>query len=120
MIVPSAKKPKWHTYALLHVIILIYTFAAICSKMAAGEQFASLPFFAWYAGVLATLFLYAIVWQQILKLHPLTTAFANKGVTVIWGMLWGALLFSEYISIGMIIGAAIVLLGIILVVTSDE
>ncbi|MCL2529581.1 MAG: transporter [Coriobacteriia bacterium] len=115
-----AKKPRWITYVLLHAIILLYTVAAICSKMAALEQFASIQFFAWYAAVLVILFLYAIVWQQILKRLPLTTAFANKGVTVIWGLLWGALLFAENISIGMIVGAVVVLVGIILVVTSDD
>jgi len=105
---------------MLHGIIVMYTLAAICSKMAAGYAFGSLPFFAWYAGVLLILFLYAIVWQQVLKRLTLTTAFANKGVTVIWGMLWGALIFAEHISIWMIIGAALVLVGIILVVSADE
>ena len=115
-----AQKPRWHVYLLLHIIIFLYTLAGICSKMAAGEQFASLLFFAWYGGVLLILFVYAIVWQQVLKRLPLTTAFANKGVTVVWGILWGALIFAENISIWMILGAAIVFVGIILVVTADE
>jgi len=114
------KAPKWHTYILLHVIIVLYSVAGICSKMAAGEQFASFPFFAWYAGVLFILFIYAIVWQQVLKRLPLTTAFANKGITLVWGMLWGALVFAEHISIWMIVGAVIVFTGIVLVVSDDE
>ena len=114
------EKSRWHTYLLLHIIILMYSLAGICSKMAAGEQFASSHFFAWYGGVLAILFVYAIVWQQILKRLPLTTAFANKGVALIWGMIWGSLVFAEQIGIWMIIGATLVFAGIVLVVTSDE
>lgn len=116
----KARSPKWQTYILLHVIVLLYSLAGVCSKFASGEQFASPLFFAWYAGVLIILFVYALVWQQVLKRLSLTTAFANKGITLIWGMLWGALLFSEHISMWMLIGAAVVFLGIILVVTADE
>ena len=111
---------KWQVYALLHVIIALYSIAGICMKKASGVPIASLAFFAWYAGVLFLLFVYAIVWQQVLKRLTLTTAFANRGVTLVWGMLWGALLFAESISIWMILGAAIVFVGIILVVSSDE
>ena len=116
----ALKPPKWQTLVMLHVIIFLYSLAGICSKMAAGEQFGSLFFFIWYAGVLAILFIYAIVWQQVLRRLTLTTAFANKGVTVMWGMLWGALVFAEHISIWMMIGAVVVFVGIILVVSSDE
>jgi drug/metabolite transporter (DMT)-like permease len=107
-------------YLALHVVIALYSLAGVCSKMAAGEQFASFSFFAWYAGVLVILFIYAVVWQQVLRRLTLTTAFANKGVTLVWGMLWGALIFAEHISIWMIMGAAVVFAGIILVVSSDE
>lgn len=116
----AAKPPKWQTYVLLHVIIALYSLAGVCSKMAAGESFLSFAFFAWYAGVLIILFVYAIAWQQVLKRLTLTSAFANKGATLIWGMLWGALIFAEHISLWMIIGAAVAFVGIILVVSSDE
>lgn len=116
----AAKPPKWRTYVLLHIIIAMYSLAAVCSKMAAGSEFGSLGFFAWYAAVLALLFVYALVWQQILKRLNLTSAYANKGVTMVWGMLWGALFFSERISIWMIIGAAVVFVGIILIASADE
>lgn len=51
---------------------------------------------------------------------PLTTAFANKAVTIIWGMLWGVLIFRESITPAMIIGSVVIIAGIWLVVTSDE
>jgi len=116
----ATKSSKWQVYALLHVIIAVYSLAGVCMKKASGTQIASLPFFAWYAGALFLLFVYAIVWQQVLKRLTLTTAFANRGITLVWGMLWGALLFAETISIWMILGAVIVFVGILLVVSADE
>ncbi|MDR0350336.1 MAG: transporter [Coriobacteriales bacterium] len=103
----------------LHAIILLYSLSAVCSKMAAGCEPFSLPFIAWYAGMLLLLGVSALVWQQVIKSLPLTTAFANKGVTVAWGLLWGALLFGESIDLKMLIGAAIVFVGIIVVVYAD-
>ena len=66
------------------------------------------------------MFVYALLWQQILKRMDLTTAYANKPVGLVWGMIWGVLLFKETISLKMILGAAVIFVGIFLVVTSDE
>ena len=122
--VQSPKKPevsgsKLPTYLMLHAILLLYSLAGICSKKAALSGFLSTEFFAWYAGVLGILVIYAFVWQQVLKRLPLFTAFLNKGITIVWGILWGILIFGESISLTMIIGAAIVFVGIILVVSSN-
>ena len=39
--------------------------------------------------MLAALVAYAFGWQQVIKHLPLTTAYANKAVTVVWGILLG-------------------------------
>jgi drug/metabolite transporter (DMT)-like permease len=98
----------------------MYSLGGIASKTAATQQFLSFGFFFYYGLVLLILFVYAILWQQILKKMPLTTAFSNKSITVILGMLWGALFFQEQITLKMIIGAAIIMFGIYLVVTDHE
>jgi drug/metabolite transporter (DMT)-like permease len=116
---PRAKASKVRIYVMLHMILLLYSLAAVCSKKAALSPFLSFHFFAWYAGVLVILMIYALVWQQVLKHLPLFTAFLNKGITIVWGILWGALIFSEAISITMLLGAAIVFTGIMLVVSSN-
>ncbi|WP_241158133.1 hypothetical protein [Adlercreutzia sp. ZJ138] len=84
------------------------------------EQFGSVSFFLFYVGMLFVLGIYAIGWQQILKRLPLTVAFANKAVTVIWGMLWGAVFFNESITFPMIIGATVVMIGVVLYSYSDR
>ena len=65
------------------------------------------------------LFAYAIAWQQVLKRLPLVTAYANKAVTVIWGLVLGSAFFQEKITLQKVIGAFIIIFGVYLVVSED-
>ena len=103
----------------LHLLLLFYTLSGILSKTAAGFPALILEFVLLYGGMLFVLFVYAIGWQQIIKRLPLTVAFANKAITVVWGMLWGVLIFHESVNIGMVIGAILVIGGIVLYSMSD-
>ncbi len=76
----------------------------------------SFKFVLFYGLVILLLGIYALLWQQIIKRMPLTTAYANKAVTVVWGMVWGALLFQEDITLQKCIGAAIIVVGVILMI----
>lgn len=105
---------------LLHLILFFYSFGGIFAKLASGEKMFSLSFLFYYGIVLGNLVFYAIVWQQIIKVMPLTTAFANKAVTILWGMLWGKVVFQEEITLQMLLGAVVILCGVCLVVTSEE
>lgn len=107
------------SYLSLHLVLMIYSMSGICSKLAAGELFLSMKFCAYYAMVIALMGFYAIGWQQIIKRMPLTTAFANKAVTVVWGIVWGALFFHENITIGKLIGALLIIAGVILFAKAD-
>lgn len=106
-------------YIVLHLTLMIYSMSGVCSKMAAGESFLSFRFCLFYGGVIALLGFYAIAWQQIMRVLPLTTAFANKAVTTAWGLLWGLLFFHEQITIGKIVGVALVISGVILFSAAD-
>ena len=109
---------RW--FLLLHISLLFSSLSGVCSKLAAGQKFVSLRFFFYYGLVLVIMFGYAVIWQQILKRMPLTVAYSNKPISLIWGMVWGALIFKERITWKMILGAAIIFAGIYLVVTDDE
>ena len=98
----------------LHVLLLIYSLVSFFSKSAAQYEFLSLPFIGFYIGMLAMLGIYAVGWQQVIKYLPLTLAFANKAVTVIWGILWGWLFFGEQVTPIMLLGAAIVMAGVVM------
>ena len=45
---------------------------------------------------------------------PLSVAYANKAVTVVWGCIWGMLIFHEHLTAGRIVGAMLVLAGVAL------
>ena len=109
---------KW--FVILHAIILIFSVNSICSKMAAGYDFLSMGWIIFYGLVIVLLGFYAIAWQQVLKHLPLITAYANKAVTTIWGLVWGFMVFHESITVTKIIGALVIILGVYLVVTGEE
>ena len=112
---------KKSTFLLLHISLLFSSLSGVCSKKASGstDHIFSLPFIFWFGLVFVIMFGYAIIWQQILKRMPLTVAYANRPVTLIWGIVWGALIFGERITWNMIAGAAVIFAGIYLV-TSDN
>lgn len=110
----SKTKNTWKILLLLHLLLGIYSLSGVFSKKAAGETFLSLRFCLFYGGIIFLLGVYAIFWQQIIKRMPLTTAYANKAVTVIWGFVWGIVIFGEGISPKKIIGALIVMAGIVI------
>ena len=111
---------KIKTLLFLHVILLLYSSSNIFSKLAGIQEFLSLQFFIYYGIVLLILFIYAILCQKVIKLLPLTTAFANKAVTVIWGIVFGMFIFGESLSLGKVIGSILIILGIIFYTKSSN
>ncbi len=50
---------------------------------------------------------------------PLTVAYANRAVTVIWGGVFGVLFFGEKITPGKIAGGVLTIAGVVLYALSD-
>lgn len=107
------------TLFALHLLLMVYSTSGILSKLAAGVDFLSWQFMGLYAGIIALLGVYAIGWQQILRRMPLTSAFSNKAVTIVWGIVWGALFFSEPITVSKVAGAALIIAGVVLFAHAD-
>ena len=105
---------------LLQGVLLVNSVCGIFTKMAASYPAFSITWILLYGLGLFFLGAYALLWQQILKKVPLIVAFCNKAVTILWGMIFGAILFQEQITWKMVIGAVVVLTGVIMVVTADE
>ena len=114
------KKLDKKVFLALHLLLLFYSCSSVLSKLAAGQEFLSWGFIICYGGMFMILVAYAVGWQQILKRLPLTVAFANKAVTLVWSMVFGALLFQESIKINQLIGCALAVAGVILFVQSDS
>lgn len=113
------KKARLKTLFLLHLMLMVYSLSGICSKRAAGTEFLSMEFCIYYGMVILLLGFYAIAWQQIIKRLPLTTAFANKAVTIVWGIIWSFVFFHEQITVGKVVGAALVIAGIVVFAWAD-
>lgn len=107
-------------FLALHLLLLFYSCSSVLSKLAAGQEFLSWGFILCYGGMFMILVIYAVGWQQILKRLPLTVAFANKAVTLVWSMVFGALLFRESIQLNQLIGCALAVAGVVLFVQPDS
>ena len=114
------QKKKLFVLLGLHIMLMFFSMSGIASKLAAGEKFLSPKFILYYAVIIGLLGVYAIVWQQIIKRVPLTTAYANRAVTIVWGIIWGVLFFHENVTPLKVIGAVIVIVGVVLFATADE
>lgn len=108
------KTQKIKIYLALHLLLAVFSLSPVCSKLAGQQPLFSFEFFLYYGLCLLILGVYAIAWQQIIKRLPLTAAYANKAITVVWGMLWGLALFSEKISLQKVVGAGVIIAGIVL------
>ena len=113
------EKVNKEVFLALHLLLLLFAGTTVLSKLAAGEEFLSLRFCLFFGGEFLLLGLYALGWQQILKRLPLTVAYTNKAVTLVWSMVFGALLFHEEVRPKQILGCTLAVLGVVLVVRAD-
>ncbi len=106
-------------FLALHLLLLLFSGTTVLSKLAAGEELLSLRFCLFFGGEFLLLGLYALGWQQILKRLPLTVAYTSKAVTLVWSMVFGAVLFREEISVKQLVGCALAVAGVVLFVRAD-
>ena len=113
------KRVDKRVFLALHLLLLLFALTTVLSKLAAGEEFLSLRFCLFFGGEFVLLGVYALGWQQILKRLPLTVAYTNKAVTLVWSLVFGALLFHEKITPRQVIGCALAVAGVLLFVRAD-
>ena len=102
------------TYSSLISINLLYACVTIFTKYASMREFMSVAYCLGLAGAIGVMGAYAICWQQILKHVELSTAYMFKGISLIFIMLLAWMLFGEQITINNIIGACVIIIGIVL------
>ena len=112
-------KANYKLLILLHILLMVYSTESILGKTVANKDFLSLEWCFLYGGVLIILALYALGWQQIIKHMPLTSAYANKAITTVWGLVWGVIFFEERITCGKVLGIILIVIGVILYSYSD-
>ncbi|MEG0683112.1 MAG: EamA family transporter [Raoultibacter sp.] len=110
---------KFKTFLSLHFFLMLYSVTEVLGKSASAYPLSDPRFFLLYGSILLILVVYALGWQQVIKHLPLTTAFANKAVTVFWGIIWGALFFQEAVTPLKLAGVALIIAGVLLFSRSD-
>ena len=111
------KANKVSSFILLYFALLVYSFCSVCNKFAAGYDILSWGFILCYGMGIGVLGIYAVLWQMVLKRFELTVAYSNKPLTTLLSMIWGVVIFHESITWNMVLGAAIILIGIRVAVT---
>ena len=113
-------KKKIPVFIVLHILLMVYSLSGVCSKMAGKAEFLSLDFILWYGAMLFIMVIYAFGWQQILKRLPLSIAFANKAVTLVWSIVFGVLVFNETLKITQIIGCVLAVIGVLIFIKPSK
>ena len=112
------KTKLFQTLFALIGVNLIYACTSICTKMASRQEMLSWSYLFWIAGAIGVMGVYALLWQQVIARMPISTAYMFKGTSLIFVLLFSALLFGESITLNNVIGAVIIIFGIILFVKS--
>lgn len=108
-------KKNIYNFILLHISIFVYSMVGLFSKSAAKYSFLSWDYIKYYLGVIIVLGIYALLWQQVIKKVPLNVAYANKAISVIWGLIWGIVIWNDAFRFGQAIGIIFIVIGVFLV-----
>jgi len=111
----ACKHDQLLNYLFLHISICFFSFTGVVAKFASQTTFFSLKFILLYGLELGITFVYALLWQQIIKHLPISVAYANRSVVIIWSLVWAVVFFSEHITRFNLIGSIIVLTGVIII-----
>ena len=106
------KKTRIGQIGFMQGAVIVYSFSGVFQKLASRYPMISIHFLLFYGCSIGVLFVYAILWQMILRKVPLTTAYSNRAVSMIWSMVWSVLMFKESISWNQILGAIVICYGV--------
>ena len=92
------KKLNLRDFAILQLVVLIYTSSTVISKIAAqsAESGKGWTFLLLYGA-------------------ELSVAYANRAMALLWSLLWAVLLFGERITVKKLIGVGLVLAGTLII-----
>ena len=99
---------------------ILYSLIGVVSKSSIGNSLRSIKTLLYYGIVLMLLGSYALIWQISIKKIPLYMAYMGKSISLILTLLWSNLFFNEVIKVNNIIGALLVICGILLMFISKE
>ena len=107
-------------YISLIAINLLYACVSIFTKYASQQEFMSWGYVLAFAGAVMLMGVYAMLWQQVLKRIELSVAYMFKGTSTVFVMFLAYILFGEQITWSNIVGAIIIIGGIVLYAHSAQ
>ena len=105
---------SWKQIISLLVVFLLYSFEPIAAKYTSQQELFSGTFWFGLCVIFGVLGLYAILWQQLLKHIPLSTAYMFRGSTLIYVLILSVILLGDSITVFNCIGALMIVTGIAL------
>ena len=105
---------KWLTILSLLLIYLLYSTVGILTKLASQQDFLSWKYLLFFSCAVGIIGVYAILWQQIIKRIELITAYVFKGIGLVYAMVFAHTIFGEQITWNNVLGAIIIIIGIVL------
>jgi len=105
---------KTTLYSSLLLLNIFYATIIIATKWISNFAFNSWSLLFGISLVFLLFFVYAVIWQQLLKRVPLSVAYMFKGSSIIFVMLASWLLFNESISVNNLLGCFLILVGIVI------
>ncbi|HIS06264.1 MAG TPA: transporter [Candidatus Choladocola avistercoris] len=106
------KKGRVKILLLLSLSLVLQSLSSVFIKYAGQFETLSPEFIFYYVIAVGCLGVFAIMWQFLLELIPLTTAYLRKGILYILILIWSVILFNETVTINNIIGSIIIIAGI--------
>lgn len=110
-------------YILLHLTVMFFSFTGVFSKLASGrfnENGLWDPLlYIFLCCMFLVCFVYALVWQKIIKRFDLNVAYANKNVYLIWSQIWAVAIFHETLSVMNLVGILLVFIGVLVVIFNE-
>lgn len=98
---------------ILLLVNLLYASVSLATKFTSQQKLLTISFLCGISIVILGLGVYAVLWQQVLKRIELTTAYMFKGTSLVFVILFSALLFNETITWQNIVGAILIVGGIV-------
>ncbi|MCD8097111.1 MAG: transporter [Lachnospiraceae bacterium] len=99
-------------YVLLALSLVIQSLSSVFIKYAGTFETFSREFIFYYLVAVGCLGVFAIMWQLLLELVPLSTAYLRKGILYILILIWSVILFKEQVTRNNVIGSIIIIVGI--------
>lgn len=101
-------------FLLLCACFLIASSSGVFLKFASMYEFLSFRYVLYFGVTVLVMGIYAVLWQEVLKLIPLNKAYLYKSSGIGISLMYAYIIFGESITVYNILGCAMIITGIII------